>query len=111
MDNRQEIEGLIEQLKGLQLQQTAVLDRLERLAESERGANVPADAAGGTEPPIEFALGDRVRIKNPRPFQQAVGIITKIGPSRITVTTRNGTKVQRAASNLVAAPGRYVDDE
>ena len=106
MSNRQEIEGLIEQLKGLQLQQTAVLDRLQRLAENDIGSNVPGDTAESTEPPIEFALGDRVRIKNPRPFQQAIGIITKIGTSRITVTTKNGTEIQRAASNLVAAPGR-----
>ena len=103
MNNQQEIEELVEQLRDLQVQQTTVLDRLERLAESRRAPNVPANEAEGTEP-IKFALGDRVRIRNPRPFQQAVGIITKIGASRITVTTRNGNKIQRAASNLIAEP-------
>jgi transcription antitermination factor NusG len=48
----------------------------------------------------EFAVGDRVRIKNPGPFQASTGTIVKIGASRNTVQARNGTKFLRAPKNL-----------
>jgi hypothetical protein len=109
MNNEQEIESLVEQLKSLQIQQTNLLNRLETLTEIEarrpnnRG---PAYQAGNEEPArpedtAAFAVGDRVRIKNPRPLQQQVGVITKIGPKLITVTTRNGSEIRRAPKNLL----------
>ena len=111
MSNNKEVEELVEQLKDLQLRQTAVLQRLERLTESPRGSNAPAAPATNTEPRPDFIIGDRVRITNPRPFQQAVGIVTKISPSRIFIRTKNGAVIQRAPSNVVAAPGRHADHE
>ena len=107
MNNEQEIESLVEQLKSLQIQQTNLLNRLETLTENEGRANNrgPGYQAGNEEPArpentAAFAVGDRVRIKNPNPLQQQVGVVTKIGPKFITVTTRNGTVIRRAPKNL-----------
>jgi hypothetical protein len=109
MSKRQEIKDLVQQLKDLQLQESGILDRIDQLTAEGTRSNQGGPPTRGSD--REFAVGDRVRITNPRPFQQAVGIITKITASRITVTTGNGTKIQRARNNVVAAPGRYVDDE
>jgi hypothetical protein len=109
MNNKEEIDSLIEQLKGLQLQQTLLLNRLDLLRDNEGRPNHsgPAYRARNEQPAghdntEEFAVGDRVRINNPRPLQQQVGLITKIGAKLITVTTSNGTEIRRAPQNLSA---------
>ena len=109
MNNKQEIDSLIEQLKGLQLKQTILLNRLDLLRDNEGRPNHsgPPYPARNKEPARhestkDFAVGDRVRINNPKPLQEQVGIITKIGAKLITVTTRNGTEIRRAPQNLSA---------
>jgi transcription antitermination factor NusG len=100
MAEDQEVKGIIEQLRRLQLQQTQLLSRLAFIhgtrAESRANATEP------TPPNVvrEFAVGDRVRIKNPGPFQAHRGTIAKIGAHRITVRTRSGSRIQRAPHNI-----------
>ena len=48
----------------------------------------------------KIVIGESVRIKNPGPLQENTGTIVKIGTSRITIKTKNGTKIIRAAKNL-----------
>jgi small-conductance mechanosensitive channel len=56
---------------------------------------VPPDATR------EFAIGDRVQIKNPGRYQASGGTIAKIGANRITVRTASGSKILRAPKNLL----------
>jgi hypothetical protein len=72
-----EVQDLIEQLKNLQLQQTELLVRLERARRDEARAGVYDEEESGTQ---EFAIGDKVRIKNSTRFQADQGVITTIGP-------------------------------
>jgi hypothetical protein len=100
MDKDQEIQDIVNQLEGLQIQQSNLLERLGRLSESGDSNNnsvtpLPTAAARA------FAVGDRVRILNPNRLQPDRGAITKIGRSRITVEARNGTKIIRAPRNLI----------
>ncbi len=103
-----DVGDLIAQLTRLQVQQTDLLARLERATDSsirfEQGTREPTAVANDvsvTEETAAFAIGDRVKIKNPNPFQANKGAITKIG-KRITVTTASGQKIVRAAKNIVA---------
>jgi hypothetical protein len=48
-----------------------------------------------------LALGDRVLIRNPGPFQSDIGHIINIGVFNITILTQDGKKVIRAAHNLI----------
>lgn len=94
------IESIIKQLNDLQLEQNDLLIRLERArAEEVQQARTPTrpDKPQQARP---FQVGDRVQIKNPGPFQATTGTITKVGNSRITVTTQSGSKILRAAKNL-----------
>jgi hypothetical protein len=102
MSNRQDITDLVNQLQRLQLQQSELLQRLT-LASEENNNNTARAAQPTTNTPREFIVGDRVRITNPNRFQTRIGIcrVTKIGPSQITVLAANGTKIHRAAKNLV----------
>ena len=98
MSNEQdEIKEIVAQLKHLQIQQTKLLQRLERLSETD-------DQTTATPSPTrEFRIGDLVQIKNPKPLQIKKGTIIKIGVStdRITVQSKNGSKIVRASFNLV----------
>jgi hypothetical protein len=90
MNNNNEIENIILQLKSLQLQQTELLVRLERARETETGTNRTSSGTNTARTNVisetrEFTIGDRVRIKNPNRFQADRGTIVKIGASRITV--------------------------
>jgi transcription antitermination factor NusG len=87
-----EIQDLITQLKQLQLQQTALLARLDEARCRETGADVKETRG--------LVIGDKVRIKNPRPFQADRGTVIKIRPNRTTVRTRSGNKILRASKNL-----------
>ena len=96
-----EIQELILQLKQLQLEQTRlqqkqtkITTRLERLSGGADNANNNKDSTK------KFVFGESVRIKNPGPLQENTGTIVKIGTSRITIKTKNGTKIIRAAKNL-----------
>ena len=98
MNNKQdEIKEIIAQLNHLQIQQTELLQRLERLSEADRQATT------SPSPTRELAIGDLVQIKNPKPLQIKKGTIIKIGVStdRITVQSKNGSKIVRASFNLV----------
>ena len=93
MDNSDEIQQLIDQLRRLQLQQNELITRLERARGNERQDSPRARR--------ELAIGDKVRIKNPGPFQANKGTVHKIGESRVTVRTASGTKILRAHKNIV----------
>jgi hypothetical protein len=118
-----EAQDLITQLNRLQLQQTELFARLEKAIRDEdaqtRGVR-KEDAqtrevaheieveqtrefviAHGIAQIVEFAIGDRVIVKNPNLFQADRGKITKIGNKRITLTTQSGSKILRAPKNLV----------
>ena len=88
-----EVRDLIKQIKNLHIQQNVLLDRLEK-AQAKEGATK-------SDEPRQFEIGDYVTITNPNLFQANKGTVTKIGPSRVTVTTNNGTKILRAPKNLV----------
>jgi transcription elongation factor len=98
MNKDQEIQDIVNQLERLQIQQSDLLQRLGLLSERDDSNNtaIPLPASAR-----EFAIGDRVRIKNPGRLQPIRGTITKIGRNRITVEARNGTKIVRAPKNLI----------
>jgi hypothetical protein len=108
-----DVEDLIAQLTRLQVQQTDLLVRLERATHNSIVPSYSSDQEGRerTASPVSvsvagdtsaFAIGDRVKIKNPNLFQTDKGAITKIGKKRITVTTASGQKIIRAAKNIIA---------
>ena len=82
-----EVQEIIAQLQGLQAQQTALISRLGRLCKpGDQGPAAPPQRPAAAR---EFAIGDRVRIWNPRALQETRGRIARIG-ARITVTTPKG---------------------
>ena len=97
-DHDEEIKNIVAQLKGLQIQESELIQRLERLSETN---------SRNTTSPIrtrEYKIGDLVRIVNPKPFQIKKGHIIRIGADtdRITVQSTNGSsKVIRASFNLI----------
>jgi hypothetical protein len=97
MDKDQEIQDIVNQLGRLQIQQSNLLKRLGQLNESEDNNTTPPSITTARA----FAVGDRVRIKNPGLLQPARGTIIKIGRTRTTVEARNGTKIVRAPKNLI----------
>jgi hypothetical protein len=104
MSDDREIQDIVNQLQGLQLQQAALLSRLGRLSEGEEQETPPTPPQAAPPPPPqatrEFAVGDRVRIRNPRVLQETRGRITRIG-LRIAVTTPRGNTTVRAPKNLI----------
>ncbi|WP_353890134.1 mechanosensitive ion channel domain-containing protein [uncultured Marinobacter sp.] len=103
MSTSKEVQDLIAELTRLQLQQTEVIARLTRLTEAEpkQTRTVSPTRPTPTDTIRDFAIGDRVRITNPRPFQTATGSIKRIGTHRITVRTASGNNIIRAPKNLV----------
>ena len=103
-----EVQEIIQRLKALQLQQAELIVRLEeaRERENKKGVDVQITVDQVTDTPAtvietrEIAIGDRVKIRNPNPFQQDNGTVIKVGKSRITVQTKTGGKILRAAKNL-----------
>ena len=103
-DKEQEIKEIVKKFERLHIQQAALVDRLKLLQarQDNRGSrdrNVPSSGAT-TATVREFVIGDRVRVKNPLPFQSPVGTISNIGRGRITVTDRKKKTLQRAPHNL-----------
>jgi hypothetical protein len=97
MSNVQDdIKHIVAQLKQLQIQESDLLLRLERLTEANSQASEPLVTTRA------FAIGDLVQIKNPRPLQAKKGKIVRIGvdTDRITVEAKNGSKIIRASANL-----------
>ena len=95
MSRDQEIEDIVTQLNNLNIRQASLLARLERATNTQ---TPPANTSN------DFRIGDRVTILNPRRLQQTSGNITKIGATRVTVQTSNGSKISRAPKNLAHAP-------
>jgi hypothetical protein len=95
-NDKDEIIEIVAQLQRLQIQESELLVRLERLSVTESQADNPP-----TQISREFRIGDLVHIKNPKPFQIKKGNIIKIGANRITVQSKNGSKIVRAPSNLI----------
>jgi dsDNA-specific endonuclease/ATPase MutS2 len=91
MSKEQDIEEIVHQLQGLQIEQSILLQRLQWLTESSNNS-VPLNATR------VFVIGDKVRIKNPGPSQANKGKIVKIGinTNRTAVQVKNGTKIVRA---------------
>ena len=98
MSNRQdEIKDIVSQLQRLQIKESELFQRLEGLSEAD------SHTAGSPIPTRDFRIGDLVQIKNPKPFQIKKGTIIRIGveTDRITVQSRNGSKVVRDSCNLI----------
>ena len=91
-NNDDEVQNIINQLKDLQLEQRRLVGRLERARHRER-TEEREDRA--------FAIGEQVRIVNPKPGQEDRGEITKIGGTRVTVKTATNKKIQREPQNLI----------
>jgi len=130
MSNEEEINSLVAQIRALQIRQTALIERLLHLSEDSGSSETasttrtrPAPTAprqptratrpaptAPTEPtragpatrdaPRQFRIGDRVRIRNPGPFQASKGRIERITAERIVVRTSDGREVQRHAKNI-----------
>jgi hypothetical protein len=105
--NDKEIQDIVEQFRQLQLQQTALVAcAVARLQQLDGNKPRAQRQDGNTREDREFAVGDRVCIKNPRPFQPSRGTIQKIGQARITIKGRDGkTIIHRTPKNLT------LDDE
>ena len=87
-----EIKDIVAQLQQLHLQESELLLRLGQLSQVNTSVNITC----------ELAVGDLVRIKNPRPLQAGKGTITKINiaTNRVTIQSKNGSKIIRAPSNI-----------
>jgi hypothetical protein len=105
-----EIADIVEQLKQLNIQQSNLINRLGQLNESNASRLTTPSlpfAVAHRAPPVtvnEFAIGDRVRIKNPGLLQPSSGIVTKITAKRISVKGQTGSRfsiIQRAPKNLI----------
>jgi hypothetical protein len=90
MSKEQEVKDIIKQLQRLQVQQANLITKLERLSTIGDKATATNTALRTVR---EFAIGDRVRIKNPRVLQPQKGKILKIGTDRITIQSILGTKI------------------
>jgi hypothetical protein len=104
MSNDQEIEDIIAQLQELQIGQSKLLKRLEQLTRRDAVNNNTAQRATVTRDIAtvrDLAIGDRVRIKNPRFLQPTSGTVSKINPKRITILAANGTSIVRAPKNII----------
>jgi hypothetical protein len=102
----EDIKDIVEQLQRLQLQQDALITRLGELSGNDTGATastratiIPTETETASAKP--FAIGDRVRIRNPKRTQANRGVISAITASRVTVQAANGTKILRAPHNVV----------
>jgi hypothetical protein len=102
MSNAQdEIKEIVAKLQQIQIQETELLQRLERLSITD--SLTSGSPTTRTQTSREFRIGDLVQVKNPKPFQIKKGHIIKIGAgtNRITVQSKNGSKIVRAPSNLI----------
>ena len=102
-----EIRNIVQQLQLLSIQQTDLLARLDILTQKgQQDKKKPAVASKPSaviEQPLtqrDLAIGDQVRIDNPRRLQPSTGKVIKITQTRVTVKAANGEKIVRAAKNV-----------
>jgi hypothetical protein len=100
-DEQDEIRCIVAQLKRLQMQESELMRRLELLTEADD--QPPSAALPRTT--RDFGIGDLVQTNNPRPFPSKQGTVTRtgVGADRITVQTKNGSKIVRASFDLTHA--------
>jgi hypothetical protein len=98
---QEEIIEILAKLQQIQISETELLQRLERLSISD--TTTLGSPTTRTQTTREFRIGDLVQVKNPKPFQIKKGRIIRIGAdtNRITVQSKNGSKIVRAPSNLI----------
>jgi hypothetical protein len=100
------IKDIVDQLQQLNLQQSQLLQWLGRLNEDTGDSRhtLPQQVAtarhAAPNTVQHFAVGDRVRIKNPGLLQPNSGTITNITSKRVTIQALSGTWV----INIVRAP-------
>jgi hypothetical protein len=105
-----DIADIVDQLKRLHIRQDVLIARLGELSGSNN--SIPATARASRIPPDtenvtarSFAIGDRVKIRNPNRRQANKGVVVNITANHITVQDTLGTKIIRAPHNV------YIDDE
>jgi hypothetical protein len=79
---------------------------------STRATRIPTETETVSARP--FAIGDRVRIRNPKRNQANRGVISTITASRVTVQAANGTKILRVPhikTQIIAATPRLSTAE
>lgn len=104
MSGEPSVDELIEQLKNVRIQETRIIEQIERA--SRREAPIRTDTTrcsiGGIGlPPTSFRIGDRVRVTNGvKAGQVPTGVITKVSATRINILTDNGIPIWRARKNV-----------
>jgi hypothetical protein len=95
-NKKDEIQTIVAQLLRLQIDETELLRRLEELNEIEERTSGSSNVARA------FAVGDLVRIKNPRYLQADRGKIVLINTktNRISVRPKKGIDISRIPANL-----------
>ena len=101
-----EIQRLIEQLQQLQLHQQEVTNRLAILTatrvDTREVEEVVHIISAVPEPNTTvLQIGDRVKIRNPRPNQERSGVVPKIGKTNITITSASDGKIVHAPQNII----------
>jgi hypothetical protein len=99
--NQQEIDAIEDEMSLLRRRAEELQRRLTRVRNCEEN---------GWEEHLQlFAVGDKVRILNPKWSQADRGTVTKISLDMITVTTREGRTIRRIPQNL--AYDYYASDQ
>ena len=113
---RENIEDLIAHLTVLRLEETNLIERIvtsyrqlqqetqDREIQREILQNNNNENNADERNNNELQIGDRVRILNPKRFQETTGIISKIGQNRVTITPRRGIKIVRHPNNVEKIP-------
>jgi hypothetical protein len=98
-----EVQDIIIRLKELNLEQSALLNRLDTLRDTPAAtaARIPPD------PIRQIVVGDRVRIRNPGLLQPTSGTVTKVTAKRVTVQGQIGYRV----STIIRAPKNLILEE
>ena len=109
MQDEDNIDIIVEQLKHLTLQQQQLTQQIAELQREIQNRSIKDLAVAATSPvytqrinkPIK--VGDRVRIKNPHKHQQNTVTVDSFTPSGlyIRITLSNDTVVNRTPRNLV----------
>ena len=115
MSDNDRIDTLITELKGLRIQETALIQQIEEanrqraIGQVNRGTRDDKDTTGDARP--TYQVGDRVyitsRIRRPvfasgawTGYKERRATVTKIVGEKVYVKTDNDTKTWRAAKNL-----------
>ena len=104
MDEDREIDNIVNRLQSLQIEQAALVAQLATRARRNTATAVPGEPPARiiqTDDERGFRIGDKVIIRNPGRLQPSKATVVKIGPSQITVRSRNGVKIPRAPHNLI----------